>query len=236
MDNPAFNLIPWNMGKYIKFFDKLKITRREFFTSISTLVGATLLLPNIVNCKPQSNSHIAYLPFVKPQDWDPIAFNKQRANHGGVPKAYLKSINGVDGENKHIGKHLPYIPQLGDTAIPDGYIPIMWGNPSKGHTMHPNAPQNSAKQYEGHWYNWIRLRKSTLSGEEEEVQSEYNLWPGNNKTSLYLSAKPGTPLTAKKGIFTVYLAKLPKNVKTGDTLRIHAHCKTHGEWVDFISL
>ena len=46
----------------------------------------------------------------------------------------------------------------------------------------------------------------------------------------------GGDITAESGKNTVYLCKLPDGLQKGDTVRIWAHCLTHGEYVDFIEV
>jgi hypothetical protein len=176
------------------------------------------------------------VPQDKPSDWDAVAFNKKRGNAGAIPKSYLGSINGPDGDKKHLGKHLPFIPTLGEgNAVPAGHVAIMWGDPSKGYAQHPNAEKDISKKYIGHWYNWIRVRKA-VAGEAEEAQSTFADWPGTGEEAKKYVAKGGGDIKADKGKSTVYLVALPKDVKKGDTVRIWAHCLTHGEFVDFITV
>ena len=176
------------------------------------------------------------LPIVAPGGWDPITFNRTRGNAGAIPESYRLSINGPDGDNKHLGKHLPYVPELPEGTVPDGFIAIMWGDPSKGHAKHPNASRNESNHQLGHWYNWIRVRKA-VAGDAEELQSTYSDWPksGEGDSGAY-AVFGGDDVTADGGRNTVYLAALPKDVEPGDTVRIYAHCLTHGEYVDFLTV
>lgn len=168
------------------------------------------------------------VPTSKPAGWDPIAFNLERGNAGAIPESYHESINGPDGELKHVGKHLPYWPEL-DTEIPEGMVAIMWGDPSKGHARHPNAP-TSEDNPEGHWYDWIRVRKAT-DADAEEAESRFPAWPGEG----YL-VQGGGELTGDDGKNTIYLVRLPSDVQPGDEIRIYANCLTHGEYVDFLTM
>jgi hypothetical protein len=175
-------------------------------------------------------------PLARPEAWDPIAYNRDRGNAGAIPEGYREAINGPDGEAKHLGKHLPYQPELTTEPVPEGYVALMWGDPKEGHTRHPNADRGPANDNEGHWYNWIRIRKA---GEEDaaEAQSDFSGWP---KTAEGDSGKyaghGGKEVTSEQGKNTIYLARLPKDVEPGDTVRIWAHCLTHGEYVDFLTL
>ena len=170
----------------------------------------------------------------QPEGWDPIAYNKARGNAGMIPETYHASINGPDGDAKHLGKHLPYVPGVDASLVPEGFLAIMWGDPSKGHAKHPNAAKSDANS-EGHWYNWIEVRKA--SEEAAAQKSEYPTWPasGDVKAAGYL-VEGDQPMDAEGGIHTIYLAKLPADVKKGDTVRIWAHCLTHGEYVDFLTV
>lgn len=176
------------------------------------------------------------IPFSKPYGWDPIAFNRARGNAGAIPESYLADINGPNGEKGHLGKHLPYIPNVDMSLVPKGFIPLMWGDPSKGYTPHPNAVPNESNNHEGHWFNWIQVRRATGRW-QEPVLSSYSNWPivDPEDTGRY-GIYGGGELTDNEGIHTIYLAALPPNVSKGSILRIWAHCLTHGEYVDFIRL
>ncbi|MBF0224544.1 MAG: hypothetical protein HQK76_03730 [Desulfobacterales bacterium] len=208
-----------------------ELKRREFLKQACKLTGCLIIMPLATSCKVNNNP--LSIPLSKPSDWNPIDFNRKRGNAGAIPTSYLKDINGPDGEKKHIGKHLPYIPEI-DIDIPKGFIPIMWGDPSKGYIPHPNAPADKTKNYEGHWYNWIWIRKARERW-AESCQSTYSGWPQimTGDTAGYM-VSGGGDITDKKGVNTIYIAALPEGIKKGDTLRIWAHCLTHGEYVDFI--
>lgn len=227
-------------------------SRREFLKHLAAVTGGVVLSPVVTACQghgtpetpsPEGSSggetaqaDGSAVPFAKPTDWDPIAFNRARGNAGAIPDSYLESINGPDGEQKHLGKHLPYRPALDTSMVPAGFIALMWGDPSVGHAKHPNAVRSEANNHEGHWYNWIRVRKAT-SDEAEELQSAYSEWPqiGEGDNGAY-AVFGGDDITADDGKNTVYLAALPADVSPGDTIRIHAHCLTHGEYVDFMTV
>lgn len=175
------------------------------------------------------------VPYTRPEGWDPIAFNRDRGNAGAIPESYRDEINGPDGELMHLGKHLPYIPTLTGATIPAGMIALMWGDPSRGHAKHPNALPNETAP-DGHWYDWIRIRKATMEGAVEET-STYSRWPTVLDTDNgVIAAAEGTDPTADAGKNTVYLAVLPEGLVSGDVIRIHANCLTHGEYVDFLTI
>lgn len=177
----------------------------------------------------------ATVPVTQPDDWDPITFNRVRGNAGAIPQSYLDDINGPDGEQKHLGKHLPFIPVLDPALVPTGYMAIMWGDPEKGYARHPNAPKTEDNP-DGHWYDWIKVRKA-VDGKAEELQSVYSDWPGTTESDNGAYAVfGGGEITAESGKNTVYLCKLPDGLQKGDTVRIWAHCLTHGEYVDFIQV
>lgn len=233
-------------------------TRRGFLQKLALATGAVVLVPWVTACesapdaKPDATpgeptsmpasapaaaaaASAEAIPAERPAGWDAMAYNRARGAAGAIPAAYMKDINGPDGDSKHLGKHLPYVPKAAAELTPAGFVAIMWGDPDKGHAKHPNAPR-SADLPEGHWYNWIRVRKAT-SGEAQELQSEYPDWPGTpEQVGAKYAVYGGGDLTADGGKNTVYLAALPPDVKPGDTLRIHAHCLTHGEYVDFLTL
>ena len=212
-----------------------KVHRKEFLHDLAFYTSSAFLIPVVSVCKPDKKKSLN-IPARKPVDWDPISFNRNRGNAGAIPGSYLKDVNGPDGEKKHIGKHLPYIPKIKKTENIEGFLPIMWGDPAKGHARHPNAPQDSSKNYEGHWYDWIRIRKAWAK-ESMELKSAYSNWPETAKSdSGSYMPFAGTDVTQDAGKNTIYLAALPSDVKKGDTIRIYAHCKTHGEWVDFLEV
>lgn len=177
----------------------------------------------------------AGVPLVKPSDWDVVAFNTARGDAGAIPASYMAKIKAADGLPKHLGKHLPYLPKnVPADRAKDGYVSIMWGDPSLGYTMHPNAPK-SEKNPEGHWYNWIRV---TIEGNEgSEVETKFDDWPKCTDAvkGMIIGLEDADP-SVNGGKNSVYLAQVPTAAKSGDTLRIWAHCLTHGEYVDFVKL
>lgn len=214
----------------------MKYSRRDFLKYAALTTGSFAVLPGITGCSSKQSCGLYDIPFTRPENWDPIAYNRKRGNRGAIPKSYLPSINGPDGVKKHLGKHLPYIPELDCKTIPKGYLPLMWGDPAKGYTMHPNAPKSEANNFEGHWYSWIRLRKAT-PWYAETAMTVFSGWPKTcAKDNGIYRVMGNKEITEDGGIYTVYLVKLPGDVKKGDTLRVWAHCLTHGEYIDFIRL
>lgn len=222
-------------------------TRRTFLKNLALATGGVVLLPLATGCPSGGKTGksgaksgagaekgLAALPTTRPEGWDPIAFNKERGNAGAIPESYHASINGPDGVKSHLGKHLPYVPAVEASAVPAGYVAIMWGDPAKGHTQHPNAPISEANK-EGHWYNWIEVRKAG-EGETPALKSEYPAWPPTPEIKDRYLVSGADDISADKGIHTVYLAKLPEGVGKGDSVRIWAHCLTHGEYVDFLTV
>ena len=217
-------------------------TRRTFLLQLSRATGAVVLMPLVSRCGGATAVEAAAaaagpaIPRSLPAAWDPIAFNRIRGNAGAIPDSYLESINGPDGEAAHLGKHLPYLPEIDAESIPDGFVAIMWGDPEKGHAAHPNSARGEANNFEGHWYNSIKLRKAT-DDDAEEAESTYVDWPGigEGSSGAYV-VFGGGEITDDSGKQTVYLAALPSDVEPGDTIRIYAHCLTHGEYVDFVQI
>ena len=212
-----------------------KVHRKEFLRDLALYTSSVVLIPTVTVCRPDKKEALE-IPRQKPIEWDPIIFNRKRGNAGAIPRSYLKDVNGPDGEKKHIGKHLPYVPEIKKVRSNEGFLPIMWGDPSKGHAKHPNAPKDNEKNYEGHWYDWIRIRRSS-PGSAIELKSVYSNWPevAGSDNGGYMPFT-GEDITEDSGKNTVYLAALPSDVKRGDIIRIYAHCKTHGEWLDFIEV
>lgn len=228
-------------------------SRRKFMTQVSQATGALVLAPVLTRCVESDTSttsnaaaetaggatpnppQAGAIPVVRPAVWDPVAYNRARGNAGAIPDSYLDDINGPEGESKHLGKHLPFVPSSVAGEVPSGYLAIMWGDPTKGYAQHPNAAPTAEKP-EGHWYNWVRLRKA-VEAPADEVESTYSSWPiGTTTDSGQLVGASDTDPAADGGRNTVYLAMLPPDVAPGDVLRVHAHCKTHGEYVDFIEI
>jgi hypothetical protein len=227
-------------------------TRRELLELLAAATGASVLAPLAVGCGggtsgstassttgPSAGDEAASdplaVPATRPEGWDAIAFNRARGNAGAIPEDYRDEINGPDGELMHLGKHLPYVPTLAPGVVPAGMIALMWGDPSLGRTRHPNAPPSETVPT-GHWYDWIRIRKATDEG-AVETTSTYGGWPAVLDTDNgRIVAQEGTDPTTDLGKNTVYLAQLPEGVVSGDVIRIHANCLTHGEYVDFLTV
>lgn len=228
-------------------------SRRDLLELLAAATGASILAPLAVGCGSSSNTSTGStasggtgsgsgdeapadplaVPASRPAGWDAIAFNRARGNAGAIPASYLPDVNGPDGDLVHVGKHLPYVPELGEGRVPAGMIAIMWGDPSLGRTRHPNAPP-SEQVPSGHWYDWIRVRKAT-DAEATELTSVYGGWPDVLETDNgRITAQEGQDPRADSGKNTVYLAQLPDDVRSGDLIRIHANCLTHGEYVDFL--
>jgi len=215
-------------------------SRRLFLGQLAALTGGAVLMPMVSACSASQNMSEKGLfstediPTQKPEDWDPIAYNRKRGNAGAIPKSYLDDINGPQGEKKHLGKHLPYVPAIDAALVPAGFIALMWGDPAKGHAKHPNAIKNESNDYNGHWYNWIRVQKAMPGA--QAIQSDYPSWTGKDDGTASYAVFGGGEIGADKGKNTIYLAALPEGLRSGDTLRIYAHCLTHGEYVDFLTL
>lgn len=222
-------------------------SRRQFLLHLSRLTGAVVLMPSVSACsgapaQPTSmpsasaGSPVETLPRTAGPDWDAFAFNRERGRAGAIPESYLDDILSASGDTDHLGKHLPYVPAFDPATAPEGYLPVMWGDPDKGHARHPNAVRSEANNHEGHWYNWIRVRKAT-EDDAMELESRYSDWPGTTQddTGAY-AVFGGGEITDDAGKNTIYLAALPPDVQSGDVVRIWAHCLTHGEYVDFLTV
>ncbi len=218
--------------------------RREFLT---TTASAGLLL--VVGCgsdptpaKPEAppeappapptepKTDFSKPPAAPPDGWDAVTYNRERGKAGFIPEAYLTKIDAPDGVEKHLGKHLPWVPALKEVPAA-GLLAIAWGDPAKGYAKHPNAPK-SAKNPEGHWYNWIRV--APVGKPEAEVITEFDAWPKPSGAAI-VAIDGGDP-SADSGKNSAYLVKLPEGAKPGDRVRIWAHCLTHGEYVDFVTV
>lgn len=227
------------------------IDRRTFLRALGGAASALVLAPLATSCggaacdapgadtastsgaeatEPASPMEI---PRERPADWDPVAFNRTRANAGAVPASYLDAINAADGAMNALGKHLPFVPTLPPGTVPAGMIAIMWGDPTKGHARHPNAVRDASNEMHGHWYDWIEIRKA-VDGPAVAQRSEYPEWPA--PASGRFAVLGGGDITDDAGKNTVYLAALPSDVRPGDTVRVFARCLTHGEYVDFLTV
>ncbi len=226
-------------------------SRRRFLKQLATVTGSVVLVPVVTACGRAGGAHVpatpaepatlpaptfSVPPLVRPADWDPIVFNRIRGNAGAIPESYWPSINGPNSVTKHLGKHLPYRPEVDVNLVPEGYLALMWGDASKGYARHPNVLRSESNAMQGHWYNWIRIRKAD-QGEAEELESRYSEWPSTveGDNGAYAVFGEGE-ITADSGRNTIYLAALPTGLSSGDEVRVHAHCLTHGEYVDFISI
>jgi hypothetical protein len=222
-------------------------SRRQFLTHLSRITGAVVLMPAVSACsgapeQPSSMPTAAVpsagetLPRTTGPDWNALAFNRERGQAGAIPESYLDDILSETGDLEHLGKHLPYVPAVDAATVPEGFLPIMWGDPEKGYARHPNAVRSDANNNEGHWYNWIRVRKAT-EDEAMELESGYSEWPGiaSDDTGAYAVFGDGV-ITDDGGKNTIYLAAVPPDVQSGDVVRIWAHCLTHGEYVDFLTV
>ena len=169
------------------------------------------------------------IPAAKPADWDAMAFNRARGATGAIPAAYMITIEEEGGDVGHLGKHLPFVPEF---EAPAGKLALMWGDPAKGHAQHPNADRAESNNNEGHWYNWIRVRKATADA--QEVETTFDGWPAISASTGSYAVLGGGDIAENGGKNTVYLVELPSDVASGDTVRVHAHCLTHGEYVDFV--
>lgn len=222
----------------------MRTTRRNVLELLAAAAGATVLAPIAVGCgasaepaveggaTPASTSGSEAsadplaLPTSRPEGWDPIAFNTQRGAAGAIPSGYLPNVEGPDGPLMHVGKHLPYAPSLAEGRVPEGMIALMFGDASLGRARHP--------QGEGHFYDWIRVRKAT-DEDVAESTSTYASWPETSASDngRYLPEE-GDDLGADSGKNTVYLAALPEGVRSGELVRVLGHCTMHGEYVDFL--
>lgn len=227
---------------------------------LATVSGLAILAPVAVACTPSSSadnsanngagagsgagatssggssaSATAEIPKARPDGWDAIAYNRDRGNAGAIPESYRPQINSADGAAQHLGKHLPYVATIAAGAVPAGMLALMWGDPSRGYAKHPNAAPSESNPT-GHWYNWVKIRKAT-NDEAQEAESRFSAWPtaGASDTGRY-AAHEGTDATAEGGKNTVYLVALPSDARSGDLVRVHAHCLTHGEYVDFVTV
>ena len=230
--------------------------RREFLRRLALATGGAVVLPMAVSCSKSGEetpappaepvtegggvelveNAVSEVPLTAPEDWNPVVFNTDRGNAGAIPESYLDDINGPDGVPKHLGKHLPFVPQVDPALVPAGTLALMWGDPDKGYARHPQSPEGSEAYPLGHFYNWIRVRKA-VEGEAEEVESIFSAWPApaEGDNGLFVGADGGDA-AADGGRNTVYLVQLPADVAPGDTVRIYGHCLYHGEYVDFLTI
>jgi desulfoferrodoxin (superoxide reductase-like protein) len=205
---------------------------KEFFKSrrqFLGMMGTTIVLPIVVGCQQEPEGEndsssqsldINKVPSYRPEGWNPIQYNLERGLKGAIPESYHESITGVDGDLLHIGKHIPYLAPIDPTVVPEGYIALMMGDARRGYAQHPNT--------ESHWYDWVKI---SVEGASTVYKNEFNAWPTSNNI---ISLNGDT--SANGGKETVYLVKLPPGASAGDTIRVIAHCSSHGEYVDFITL
>jgi hypothetical protein len=221
--------------------------RREFFRHLAAITGSFVVAPVVVACgasalsgnkiNPQATvdaSGAPKIPMVRPENWDGISFNKDRGLKGAIPKSYYPDITGPDGEKGHLGKHLPYIPKIDPADYPNGYIPVMWGDPALGYTQHPSQEKGSEGYPRGHWFNWIRVRKA-VTEDAEERESQFFNWPGPDDVDGTVFGVFGKgDIRENTGKNTIYMLASPPDLASGDVIRVYGHCLYHGEYVDFI--
>jgi hypothetical protein len=234
--------------------------RRVFLKQLAAATGSVVVMPLIVSCQRQATPtidgplqdgeggeegseaggevvEISQVPLVRPAHWDPIEFNRARGNAGAIPESYRVSINGPDGASQHLGKHLPYRPDIDPSLVPEGFLAVMWGDSLQGYARHPSsAPDPEGAYPDGHWFNWVKVRKA-IEGEAEEAESTYSSWPqvGEGDSGRYDLFGEGE-ITDDGGRNTIYLVAIPSDVAPGDTVRVYGHCLSHGEYVDFLTL
>lgn len=229
-----------------------RLPRRDFLENLAVATGTVVLLPSVSACgaaKSYSNtsenqgrpahggseakgSSVMDVPDIKPPDWNALDFNRARGAAGAIPSQYMEKINGPGGTEKHLGKHLPYLPPMTEQQIPAGFVAVMFGDASRGFAKHPNAPADPAQNYEGHWYDWIEV-KTNAGG----LKSTYSSWPstGAGDNGQYVAFN-GQDITADGGKHTVYLVAMPEGTAPGSEIRVLAHCINHGEYVDFLTV
>lgn len=234
--------------------------RRAFLRDVGLTAGAVALAPSALSaCNRQADTETTpdstepatdgvepvaetlqadplAIPQTRPADWNAITFNQNRGNAGAIPESYHGSINGEEGANGHLGKHLPYLPDMEASAVPDGFIALMWGNPELSHTRHPNATTGTAGYERGHWYDWVKVRKA-VEGDAQELETTFTGWPepGEGQTGQY-AVQGGGEITEDSGKNTIYIVQLPPDVAPGDMIRVQGHCLYHGEYVDFLTI
>ncbi len=208
----------------------MSLASRRQVLKLLQLAGATALLPRVLGCAPSVG-----LPLPRARDgaWDAIVFNLARARQGAVPPAYLALIEGLGGIPQHLGKHLPFLVADGnllDAALAANLLPIQWGDPGKGHARHPNAAPTEAVP-SGHYYDWVDL----LVG-DAETRVAFAPWPQNRAdvAGAYRGLRTDDP-TGEEGRDTVYLLPMG-GASCGVDVRVHGHCLTHGEYVDFVKV
>lgn len=214
------------------------LNRRAFLVQLAALTGSTVVWPTTAVAAPsqQKLETLMTVPLARPDDWNAVEFNLLRGNAGAVPLTYLAELNAPDSDKQYLGMHLPYLPRVEKTLLPKGFIALMWGDAAKGQVPHPQAPADAARRFPGHWFDWIRLRKSG-NGNFKEVESRYGNWPQVQASDNGAYAVYGKgSLTEDEGRNTIYLAALPPDVAPNDTLRVWGHCRLHGEYVDFLKL
>ncbi len=213
------------------------LNRREFIKQAGLVTGSLILFPAAASSSSKGyTSDKCEIVRITPPGWDPITYNRNRGNAGAIPKSYIDDINSPDGDTKHIGKHLPYIPEIDPSIILKGYVPLMWGDPEKGHFPHPNAGTDGSSDSGGHWFNRIRIRKSARWCVKTS-ETVFSGWPETKPedSGSYAVFNRGE-ITDKNGIKTIYMAILPPDIGPGDTIRIQADCLQHGQYIDFITL
>lgn len=167
-------------------------------------------------------------PIARPPGWDALRENLARARRGAVPASYLAKIEGPSGLASHLGKHLPFVPDEAATiALPPRVLGVMWGDPKKGYPRHPNEVPSSSTP-SGHHFDTIGILRE---GDDTELVTRFPTWPSVDG----LRGLGGDP-TADGGRASIYLARVPDGMRDGERVRVRGHCRTHGEYVDFVEV
>lgn len=218
--------------------DREGIDRRSLLRRLAALGAAPALAAACGGARPApidpaERAAYALPPVTPPAGWDPIAYNLARGRVGYIPPDYLAEVKGPGGFAVIVGEHLGYAVQHEAVKLSEGRLALMFGDPRRGHVRHPNSPRTKSDLV-GHWVDWIRVR-AVKGG--EEVETRFDDWPVcSSLVQGRILPRVGNNPADDSGRNSVFVAKLPEGVAVGDQLRIWAHCRSHGEYVDYANL